>query len=75
MRTPPFLSEQDGTWLGGADKVLITGYSYMKYHIDNADPSKGPTFKKIKEFGQILLDNCAWKYTGFLLAVLMQQNR
>lgn len=55
--------------------MLITGYSYMKYHIDNADPSKGPTFKKIKEFGQILLDNCAWKYTGFLLAVLMQQNR
>lgn len=44
----------------------------MKYHIDNADPSKGPTFKKIKEFGQILLDNCAWKYWGLPSAVLMQ---
>ncbi|OXG24315.1 fatty acid synthase subunit alpha [Cryptococcus neoformans Ze90-1] len=38
-----------------ADPALL---DYMKYHIDNADPSKGPTFKKIKEFGQILLDNC-----------------
>ncbi|WVO17734.1 hypothetical protein L204_105432 [Cryptococcus depauperatus] len=31
---------------------------YMQYHIDHADPSQGPTYEKVKKFGQILLDNC-----------------
>lgn len=32
--------------------------SYMKYHIDNVDVSKGPNYEKAKKFGQILLENC-----------------
>lgn len=38
-----------------ADPTLL---EYMKYHIDNVDPSKGPTYEKAKRFGQILIDNC-----------------
>lgn len=38
-----------------ADPVLL---EYMKYHIDNVDPSKGETYEKAKKFGQILIDNC-----------------
>ncbi|KAL1413365.1 fatty acid synthase alpha subunit Lsd1 [Vanrija albida] len=38
-----------------ADPVLL---EYMKYHIDEIDPTKGPNFEKAKKFGQILLDNC-----------------
>ncbi|ODN92793.1 hypothetical protein L198_05588 [Cryptococcus wingfieldii CBS 7118] len=38
-----------------ADPTFI---EYMKYHIDNVDPSKGPTYEKVKQFGQILLENC-----------------
>jgi fatty acid synthase subunit alpha len=40
-----------------ADPTLL---EYMKYHIDNVDASKGPTYEKVKKFGQILLDNCEW---------------
>lgn len=32
----------------------------MQYHIDSVDPSKGPTYERVKKFGQILLDNCAY---------------
>ncbi|WVR07425.1 hypothetical protein IAU60_004466 [Kwoniella sp. DSM 27419] len=38
-----------------ADPNLV---QYMKYHIDNVDASKGPTYEKVKKFGQILLENC-----------------
>ncbi|KAI9637319.1 fatty acid synthase alpha subunit [Dioszegia hungarica] len=38
-----------------ADPTLL---EYMKYTIDNVDPSKGPTYEKAKKFGQILIDNC-----------------
>lgn len=38
-----------------ADPTLL---EYMKYHIDNVDPSQGTTYEKAKKFGQILIDNC-----------------
>ena len=38
-----------------ADPAFIT---YMQYHIDNGDPTRGETSKLTKEFGQHLLDNC-----------------
>jgi 3-oxoacyl-ACP reductase-like protein len=38
-----------------ADPALL---SYMQYHIDKCDPSRGPTYKLAKEFGQQLIDNC-----------------
>ncbi len=31
---------------------------YMQYHINNVDPSKGPTHERAKKFGQMLIDNC-----------------
>lgn len=40
-----------------ADPTLL---EYMKYTIDNVDPSKGPTYEKAKKFGQILIDNCEY---------------
>ncbi|WVQ99902.1 hypothetical protein IAU59_007045 [Kwoniella sp. CBS 9459] len=38
-----------------ADPTLL---EYMKFHINNVDASKGPTYEKVKKFGQILLENC-----------------
>jgi hypothetical protein len=38
-----------------ADPTLL---EYMQFHIDNVDVSKGPTYEKVKKFGQILIDNC-----------------
>ena len=32
--------------------------SYMQYHVDAVDPTKGTTYEKAKKFGQILIDNC-----------------
>lgn len=42
-------------------EASLTPFSYMKYHIDNVDVSKGPTYEKAKKFGQMLLDNCRSK--------------
>lgn len=35
-----------------------TMLSYMQYHIDNCDSSRGETYRLAKEFGQRLIDNC-----------------
>ena len=40
--------------LNRADPDMLT---YMQYHIDQCDPSKGDTYKLAKEFGQQLIDN------------------
>jgi len=32
--------------------------SYMQYHIDQCDESKGETYRLAKELGQQLLENC-----------------
>ena len=38
-----------------ADPALL---SYMQYHIDQCDATRGETYKLAKEFGQKLIDNC-----------------
>lgn len=38
-----------------ADPELVT---YMQYHIDQVDPSRGETYRLAKQFGQQLIDNC-----------------
>jgi fatty acid synthase subunit beta len=40
--------------LNRADPDMLT---YMQYHINQCDPSKGDTYKLAKEFGQQLIDN------------------
>ncbi|KAI5983403.1 hypothetical protein EDD15DRAFT_2390897 [Pisolithus albus] len=40
--------------LNRADPELLT---YMQYHIDRCDPSKGDTYALAKQFGQQLIDN------------------
>ena len=40
--------------LNHADPELLT---YMQYHIDQVDPSKGNTYQLAKQFGQQLIDN------------------
>ena len=40
------------------DAKLESHRSYMQYHIDHCDESKGETYRLAKEFGQQLLDNC-----------------
>ncbi len=40
--------------LNRADPGLLT---YMQYHINQCDPSKGDTYKLAKEFGQQLINN------------------
>ncbi|KIY43927.1 fatty acid synthase [Fistulina hepatica ATCC 64428] len=40
--------------LNRADPDLVT---YMQYHIDQVDPTKGETYKLAKTFGQQLIDN------------------
>ncbi|KAL4066936.1 hypothetical protein J3A83DRAFT_4165578 [Scleroderma citrinum] len=40
--------------LNRADPELLT---YMQYHIDRCDPSKGDTYVLAKQFGQQLIDN------------------
>ncbi|EAU85370.1 fatty acid synthetase alpha subunit [Coprinopsis cinerea okayama7 len=40
--------------LNRADADML---KYMQYYIDRVDPSKGPTYKLAKEFGQQLIDN------------------
>lgn len=50
------LSIADGK-MNRADPTLL---EYMKYHIDNVDPSMGPTYERAKKFGQILIDNCTF---------------
>ncbi|KAL0953237.1 hypothetical protein HGRIS_004490 [Hohenbuehelia grisea] len=40
--------------LNRADPEMLT---YMQYHIDQCDPSRGETYQLAKEFGQRLIDN------------------
>ena len=40
--------------LNHVDPELLT---YMQYHIDQVDPSKGNTYQLAKQFGQQLIDN------------------
>jgi hypothetical protein len=52
---PPYAEFRAHNQMNRADPTLL---EYMKYHIDNVDPSQGPTYEKAKKFGQILIDNC-----------------
>ena len=40
--------------LNHVDPELLT---YMQYHINQVDPSKGNTYQLVKQFGQQLIDN------------------
>lgn len=31
----------------------------MRYHLDRVDPSRGPGYKLVKEFGKLLMENCS----------------